>query len=135
MASNTVNPIQVGEVSDDLGLKVHGAIGDTIVDNLDCLADRSNQFCRKATIGDVSAVHFLHGDLHVLNEGQVNEGLSDGGQEGVARDGEGPLVHLEHKILEPSLEVWWSGVFILGEGLLGILLEIFLLSCKVFKFR
>ena len=97
MASNTVNPIQVGEVSDDLGLKVHGAIGDTIVDNLDCLADRSNQLCRKATIGDVSAVHFLHGDLHVLNEGQVNEGLSDGGQEGVARDGEGPLVHLEHK--------------------------------------
>ena len=39
LACNAVNSIEVGEVSDDLGLEVHGATGDTIVDHLDCLTD------------------------------------------------------------------------------------------------
>jgi len=89
---------------------VHGATGDTIVDNLHSLAYRSNNFGGKATIGNGSAFYFLHGDLHIFHKGQVNEGLSDGGHEWVAGDGEGPLVDLEDKVLGAKL----SGVVVRG---------------------
>ena len=52
----------------------------------------------ETSIGNGPALHFLHGNFHVLDQGQVNEGLCDGGQERVAGDGERPLVGLKHEI-------------------------------------
>ena len=37
----------------------------------------------------------------------------------------GHLFTWNTKSLEPSFEVWWSGVFIVGAGLVGLIGEIF----------
>jgi len=54
---------------------------------------------RKTSIGNASALHFLHVDLQVLDQGEVNVGLCDGGQEWVAGDRKRPLVDLENEVL------------------------------------
>ena len=99
MTSNTINTIQVGEMSDNLSLEMHGATRNTIIYNLNCLADGANKFSLESTIRDSSALNLLDRYLHVLHQGKVYVGLCDGGQEGVACDGEWPLVHLEYEVL------------------------------------
>ena len=103
LAGNTVDTVQVCKVPNDFGLEVQGSTGDAIVDHLDSLAYRSYYLGRKTSIRNVSTLYFLHVDLHVLDQGQVNEGLCDGGQEWVAGDGERPLVDLEHKVCGAKL--------------------------------
>ena len=66
MASNTINTIQVREMSDNLSLEMHGAGRNTIIHNLNCLADGANKFGLKSTIGDVSAFNLLDWNLHVF---------------------------------------------------------------------
>ena len=98
LAGNAICTIEIGEISDYLGLEMHGATRDTIIHHLYSLADRSDSFGRVSSIRKVSALHFLDGDLHVLDQGQVYEALCDGRELGVARYGEGPLVALEDKV-------------------------------------
>ena len=82
---------------------MHGAIRHAVIHNLDSLTDRTNQFSRNVGVGKISAFHLFHRNFHVFDQGQVYEALGSNRHEGVAGDGEGPLVDLEYEVLGPKL--------------------------------